>query len=71
MEEVSTSSSVDVVEDTQVKQEEQEVTTEEEGAYNRAELPDLLRTYYARLFPYDKYCQWLQYGLCSSLVKCE
>ncbi|CAI8036129.1 DNA primase small subunit [Geodia barretti] len=30
--------------------------------YDRAELPDLLRIYYSRLFPYDKYYDWLEYG---------
>ena len=32
------------------------------GLYDRSQLPDLLRVYYARLFPYDKYFQWLNYG---------
>ena len=30
--------------------------------YQRSRLPELLRVYYARLFPYDKYHEWLQYG---------
>ena len=30
--------------------------------YDRAELPDLLRIYYSRLFPFDKYYEWLEYG---------
>lgn len=30
--------------------------------YDRSELPELLRIYYSRLFPYDKYFDWLQYG---------
>ena len=30
--------------------------------YDRSELPELLRIYYSRLFPYDKYFEWLQYG---------
>ena len=30
--------------------------------YDRAELPELLRIYYSRLFPYDKYHEWLEYG---------
>ena len=34
----------------------------ESGAYNRSELPELLRVYYMWLFPYDKYFEWLQYG---------
>ena len=35
-----------------------------ESEYDRSELPELLRIYYGRLFPYDKYCDWLQYGVC-------
>ena len=40
---------------------------EEEGCgngveYDRGELPELLRVYYSRLFPYDKYHEWLEYG---------
>ena len=31
--------------------------------YDRSELPNLLRVYYAWLFPYDKYFQWLNYGI--------
>ena len=34
----------------------------ESGAYNRSQLPELLRVYYKWLFPYDKYFEWLQYG---------
>ena len=34
----------------------------ESGAYNRSELPELLKVYYKWLFPYDKYFEWLQYG---------
>ena len=30
--------------------------------YERSQLPDLLRVYYTRIFPYDKYFRWLQYG---------
>ena len=30
--------------------------------YDRSELPELLRIYYSKLFPYDKYFDWLQYG---------
>lgn len=30
--------------------------------YDRAELPELLRIYYSRVFPYDKYYDWLEYG---------
>lgn len=50
---------------------EDDVTTEESmdvqicanGAeYDRSELPELLRIYYSKLFPYDKYFDWLQYG---------
>ena len=40
----------------------------ESGAYNRSELPDLLRVYYKWLFPYDKYFEWLQYGERSRAV---
>ena len=40
----------------------------ESGAYNRSELPDLLRVYYKWLFPYDKYFEWLQYGERSRTV---
>ena len=48
----------------------EEVKTEENKSgtaanrsdYDRAELPDLLRIYYSRLFPYDKYYDWLEYG---------
>ena len=49
-----------------------EATGEEEDApksvftiaeeYERSQLPDLLRVYYTRIFPYDKYFRWLQYG---------
>ena len=34
----------------------------ESGAYNRSQLPGLLKVYYRWLFPYDKYFEWLQYG---------
>ena len=37
--------------------------------YDRAELPDLLRIYYSRLFPYDKYYDWLEYG--EAFVLCQ
>ena len=40
----------------------------ESGAYNRSELPDLLRVYYKWLFPYDKYFEWLQCGERSRTV---
>ena len=40
----------------------------ESGAYNRSQLPDLLRVYYKWLFPYDKYFEWLQYGEQSRAV---
>lgn len=30
--------------------------------YDKSELPELLRIYYGKLFPYDKYFDWLQYG---------
>lgn len=30
--------------------------------YDRSELPELLKIYYSRIFPYDKYFDWLQYG---------
>ena len=36
--------------------------------YERSELPNLLRVYYAWLFPYDKYFQWLNYGITSCLM---
>ena len=32
------------------------------GEYDRSELPELLRVFYSKLFPYDKYYEWLQYG---------
>ena len=31
--------------------------------YERSQLPDLLKIYYRWLFPYDKYFDWLQYGM--------
>ena len=34
----------------------------ESGAYNRSQLPGLLKVYCRWLFPYDKYFEWLQYG---------
>ena len=47
----------------EVKEEEDKGETSGNGTdYNRAELPDLLRIYYSRLFPYDKYYDWLEYG---------
>lgn len=33
-----------------------------EAEYDRSELPELLRIYYSKLFPYDKYFDWLHYG---------
>ena len=30
--------------------------------YDRNQLPDLLRIYYTRLFPYEMYYDWLCYG---------
>lgn len=30
--------------------------------YNREQLPDLLRIYYQRIFPFQKYFEWLFYG---------
>ena len=46
----------------EVKEEEEAGKRETAAEYDRAELPDLLRMYYSRLFPYDKYCDWLEYG---------
>lgn len=31
-------------------------------AFNPAELPELLKLYYRRLFPYAQYYRWLNYG---------
>lgn len=46
-----------------VKEESMEVQVAGSGAdYDRSELPELLRIYYSKLFPYDKYFEWLQYG---------
>ena len=42
----------------------------ESGAYNRSQLPELLRVYYKWLFPYDKYFEWLQYGKQSAVFSC-
>ena len=54
----------------EVKEEEDKGETSGNGTdYNRAELPDLLRIYYSRLFPYDKYYDWLEYG--EALVLCR
>lgn len=33
--------------------------------YDRSQLPDLLRVYYTWLFPYDKYFDWLHYGIAT------
>ena len=41
----------------------------ESGAYNRSQLPELLKVYYRWLFPYDKYFEWLQYGKQSRGMK--
>ena len=41
----------------------------ESGAYNRSQLPGLLKVYYRWLFPYDKYFEWLQYGKQSRGMK--
>lgn len=46
----------------EVKEEEEAGKRETAAEYDRAELPDLLRIYYSRLFPYDKYYDWLEYG---------
>ena len=46
-----------------VKEESMQVQMSGSGAdYDRSELPELLRIYYSKLFPYDKYFEWLQYG---------
>ena len=46
-----------------VKEEPMEAAVVANGAdYDRAELPELLRIYYSRIFPYDKYHDWLEYG---------
>ena len=31
-------------------------------AFDPAELPELLKLYYRRLFPYGQYYRWLNYG---------
>lgn len=33
------------------------------ATYDRSQLPDLLRVYYTWLFPYDKFYNWLHYGM--------
>ena len=32
--------------------------------YNREQLSDLLVIYYQRIFPFQKYYEWLSYGRC-------
>ena len=65
----------------EVKDEDGEMDTEkrepsgcEESAisleYDRSQLPDLLKIYYRWLFPYDKYFDWLQYGVCVCVCVC-
>ena len=56
--------------ETQVVKEEPVTTQAVNGGndYDRSELPELLRIYYSRLFPYDKYFEWLQYG--ESILIC-
>lgn len=34
----------------------------DEHAYDKAQYPILLKQYYLRLFPYEKYYQWLSYS---------
>ena len=34
----------------------------DEHAYDKAQYPILLKQYYMRLFPYEKYYQWLSYS---------
>ena len=31
--------------------------------YDRSQLPDLLQFYYSWIFPYQKYYEWLSYGM--------
>ena len=34
----------------------------DEHAYDKSQYPILLKQYYMRLFPYEKYYQWLSYN---------
>ena len=34
----------------------------DEHAYDKTQYPILLKQYYMRLFPYEKYYQWLSYN---------
>ncbi len=45
-------------------------TSIKESQYNQDDLPELLKQYYKRIFPYKLYYQWLSYGegeICSEI----